>query len=66
MALVPPGDGDDEPQVRVDEPVLRHEVAALDALRKFDLLVRLEELVLVRTLQQLLEGIGVDVGLMVF
>ena len=32
------GDGDDEPQVRVDEVVLGREVAALDALGQLDLL----------------------------
>jgi hypothetical protein len=44
MALVPPGDGDDKAQVGIDEPVLGHEVTALDALGQLDLLGRLQQL----------------------
>src|SRR5262245_38743344 len=66
VPLVPAGDGDDEAQVGVDEPVLREEVAALDALGELDLLSGLQELEAVRPLQELLERVGVDVALMVF
>src|SRR3954452_21422865 len=66
MALVPPGDGDDEAQVGIDEPVLGKEVAALDALGELDLLCGLQQLVLVRPLKELLERVGVDVALMIF
>src|SRR3954464_4154948 len=66
MALVPAGDGDDEAQSGIDEPVLGEEVTALDALGELDLLRRLQELVAVRLLQELLERVGVDVALMIF
>src|SRR4029079_4327489 len=66
MPLVPAGDGDDEAQGGGDEPVLREEVAALDALGELDLLRRLQELIAVRPLQELLERVGVDVALVVF
>src|SRR3954466_945676 len=66
MALVPAGDGDDEGQVGIDEPVLGKEVAALDALGELDLLRGLQQLVLVRPLKELLERVGVDVALMIF
>ena len=66
MALVAAGDGDDKSQVAVDEPILGREVAALDALGELDLLMRLQQLELVRALQKLLERIGVDEGLVVF
>src|SRR3954463_6519958 len=66
MALVPAGDGDDEAQVGIDEPVLGEEVTALDALGELDLLRGLQELVAVRPLQELLERVGVDVALMIF
>jgi len=63
MPLVPAGDGDDEAQVGVDEPVLREEIAALDALGELDLLRGLQELIAIRPLQELLERVGVDVAL---
>src|SRR5215210_8706751 len=66
MALVPPGDGDDKAQVGIDEPVLGHEVAALDALRQLDLLGRLQQLEAVCSLQELLQRVSVDVALVVF
>jgi hypothetical protein len=66
MALVPAGDGDDEAQVGIDEPVLGKEVAALDALGELDLLRGLQQLELVRPLKELLERVGVDVALMIF
>src|SRR4051794_21095770 len=66
VALVAAGDGDDEPQVRVDQAVLGEEVAALDALGELDLLGGLQQLEAVRALQQLLERVRVDVALMLF
>src|SRR3954470_19324173 len=66
MALVPAGDGDDEAQVGIDEPVLGKEVAALDALCELDLLCGLQELEAIRPLKELLERVGVDVALMIF
>src|SRR3954462_13333459 len=66
VALVAAGDGDDEPQVRVDHAVLGEEVAALDALGELDLLGGLQQREAVRALPQLLERVGVDVALMLF
>src|SRR3954454_511529 len=66
MALVPAGDGDDEAQVGIDEPVLGEEVAPLDALGELDLLRGLQQLVLVGPLKELLERVRVDVALMIF
>jgi len=66
MALIPAGDGDDEAQVGIDEPVLGKEVAALDALGELDLFGGLQKLELVRPLKELLKRVRVDVALMVF
>src|SRR5918911_352900 len=66
VALVPAGDRDDQAQGRVDEAILGHQVAALDALGQLDLLGRLQQLKAVRPLQELLERVRVNVALMVF
>ena len=58
MALVALGDRDDEPQVRVDHPVLRGRVAALDALGQLDLLGRRQQRVPAGLVQEQLQGVG--------
>src|SRR5687768_5926284 len=56
-------DRDDETQVRLDHLLLRVEVAALDALREIDLLLRGEEPHLADVLQEQLKGVGGHVRL---
>src|SRR5207302_7628579 len=52
------GDGDDEPQVRLDHPLLRLDVAALEALRELDLLRRGQERMAAGLAQEELERVG--------
>src|SRR5581483_10321461 len=58
VALVALGDGDDEAEVRVDHPVLRRRVAALDPLRELDLLRRGQERVARHLLEEELQRVG--------
>ena len=51
-------DRDDEPEVRLDHPLLRLHVAALDPLRELDLLRGRQELVPARLAQEELQRIG--------
>src|SRR5581483_2801378 len=57
LALVLLGDGDDQPEVRIDHPVLGRHVAALDALGQLDLLSRREQGVAASLVQELLQGV---------
>src|SRR4051812_4071443 len=52
------GDGDDEPEVRLDHLLLGIEIAALDALGEVDFLLRCEEPDLADVLQEQLERVG--------
>ena len=52
------GDRDDEPEVRLDHPLLCLHVAALDPLRKLDLLGRREQLVAARLAEEELQRVG--------
>src|SRR5206468_2204776 len=58
VTLVALRDRDDEPQVRVDHPLLRLMVASLDPLRELDLLLGCQQLPLPRFVQEQLEGVG--------
>jgi hypothetical protein len=58
VALVAAGELDDQAQVRVDHPLLRREVAALDALRELDLLLPREQGIAARLIQEELEAVG--------
>ena len=58
MALVALRDRDDQPQVRVDHPLLRLEVAALDALRELDLLLLGQERPAPRLVEEELQRVG--------
>ena len=55
LALVVPGHADDETQVGVDQLVLRREVTLLDPLRELDDLLVLQEGIVLRTAEQLVE-----------
>src|SRR5581483_743053 len=52
------GDRDDEPEVRLDHPLLRAPVAALDRLRELDLLGRRQERVAAGLAEEELERVG--------
>ena len=58
VPLVALRDRDDEPQVRVDHPVLRRLVAALDLLRELDLLRSGEERVAAGLVEEELQRVG--------
>ena len=58
MPLVALGDRDDEPEVRVDHPLLRLEVAALDPLRQLDLLGRGQQRIAADLVEEELEAVG--------
>ena len=60
MALVLLRDRDDQPEVRVDHPVLRLLVAALDALGELDLLLRGQQRIAGHLVQEELQRIGRD------
>jgi hypothetical protein len=62
VALVALRDRDDEAEVGVDHPLLRREVAALDALGERDLVGRGQQLVAAGLVQEQLEGIRRDCG----
>ena len=63
MALIAAGDGNHQPQVAVDEPLLGDEIATLDALRQLELLRRAQETELVGALQKLIESVGMNESL---
>jgi hypothetical protein len=63
LALVAAGDRDHEPQVGVDHPLLRREVASLHALRELDLLRRRQQRVAPRLLEEELERVERGIGL---
>jgi hypothetical protein len=58
VALVAAGLRDDQPQVRIDHPLLGREVAALDPLGEFDLLRGVQQRVLAGTAQEQVQRIG--------
>ena len=58
MPLVFLRDRDDEPEVRVDHPLLRRRVASLDRLRKLDLLRCGQQRVAAGLVQEELERVG--------
>jgi hypothetical protein len=60
VALVATGDGNHQPQIAIDEPLLGDEIATLDALRQLELLCRAQETELVGALQKLIESVGVN------
>jgi hypothetical protein len=62
VALVALGDRDDEAEVGVDHPLLRGEVAALDALGERDLVRGRQQLVPAGLVEEELERIGRDRG----
>src|SRR6185437_9333762 len=57
LALVLLRDGHDEAEVRIDHPILRGHVSALDALGQLDLLSSREQRVTARLVEELLQGI---------
>ena len=57
VPLVPLGDRDDEAQVRVDHPLLRLEVAALDPLGELDLLLGRQERIAADLVEEQLEAV---------
>jgi hypothetical protein len=58
LTLVLLRDRDDEPQVRIHEPLLRLEVPALDRLGDLDLLLRREQRVTADLVEEELQGVG--------
>lgn len=58
LSDVVPGNRHDETEVRVDEQILRGQVATLDALSQIDLLVRREQLVAARAAQKKIQRIS--------
>jgi hypothetical protein len=62
VALIALGDGDDEPEVRVDHALLRLAVAALDALRELDLLLRCQQRIAAGLVEEELQRIRRRVG----
>ena len=58
MALVAARELDHQPQVRVDQPFLGFEIAALDALRELDLLLTRQERMAAGLVEEELEAIG--------